>query len=198
MKTVLSLLLTALLFPATAGAGATMALWADTGMSLSPELTTRPGVAFTVVVTLDSDGDDAAAAEFVITDIREAFPGVFATGTKKIYDTPLDLGQNELGEYMMAFTKCAPPNDRIEMVRITYMDFSGVIGSRSAVLTLRGFQVGDTQPSSFNGSPGFIACDGVTMRYAEMGGHANDGALCVNCFEPPANEGTMTELKSKF
>ena len=31
-----------------------------------------------------------------------------------------------------------------------------------------------------------------------MGGHENEGALCINCFEPPEVEGTMTELKSKF
>jgi hypothetical protein len=195
---VVPLLLIALLVPATALATATMAIWSDTGSGLSPELTTQTGVNFTIVVTLDSDGSDALAAEFVITDPRNVFPGVFALETKKVNNTALDLGENSLGEYVMAFGACQPPGDRIEMVRVTYGDFSGVIGGQSAVLTLRGLQIGDTVPSTFNGSPGFVACDTSTNYLAEMGGHENEGALCINCFDPPGAESTMTELKSKF
>ena len=62
----------------------------------------------------------------------------------------------------------------------------------------RGLQIGDTVPSSFNGSPGFIACDEASAYDAEMGGHENEGALCINCFEPPTEDSTMTELKAKF
>ena len=40
--------------------------------------------------------------------------------------------------------------------------------------------------------------DLVASYLAEMGGHENEGALCINCFEPPEDEATMTELKSKF
>lgn len=195
---VLALLTFTFLLPGLALAGPTMAIWADNGLGLSPELTTQAGVNFTIVVTLDSDGDDAMAAEFVITDPRQVFPGLFAIETKKINDTELDLGQNDLGEYVMAFKACAPPDDRIEMVRITYADFSGVIGSKSALLTLRGLQIGDTQPSTFQGSPGFIECDQETGHYVEMGGNENEGALCINCFDPPEVEATITELKSKF
>jgi hypothetical protein len=192
------LLALALLLPQAAPAGPTMAIWSDTGTGLSPDLTTQTGQNFTVVVTLDSDGSDALAAEFVITEIRDVFPGVFALETKKINDTVLDLGQNDVGEYMMAFMNCVPAGDRIEMVRITYADFTGVIGGRSALLTLRGYQIGDSQPSSFNGSPGFVACDETTSYAAEMGGHENEGALCINCFEPPATEASVTDLKSRF
>lgn len=198
----LPLLLLAILVPQVALAEATMAIWADTGVGLSPDLTTQTGMPFTIVVTLDTDGEDAQAAEFVITEPRDVFPGIFAIETKKINDTALDLGENTLGEYVMAFGECEAPGDRIEMVRITYTDFSGVIGTKSAVITLRGLQVGDSVPSSFNGSPGFITCvsgdqTGESID-AVMGGHENEGALCVNCFEPPEVEATITELKSKF
>jgi len=194
---IVPILLLTLLVPASALANATMAIWTDVGGTLSPELTTQTGVNFTVVVTLDSDGEDALGAEFVITEPRDVFPGIFAISTKKINDTVLDLGENSLGEYVMAFTACEPSGDQIEMVRITYADFSGVIGTKSAVLTLRGLQIGDSVPSTFNGAPGFITCSDGNVD-AEMGGHENEGALCINCFEPPEVEGTMTELKSKF
>jgi hypothetical protein len=194
---VFPVLLITLLLPATALANATMAIWADTGAGLSPELTTRTGVNFTIVVTLDSDGEDAWGAEFVITEPRDVFPGVFAIETKKINDTILDLGENSLGEYVMAFGACEPSGDQIELVRITYADFSGVIGGKSAVLTLRGLQIGDSVPSTFNGAPGFITCSDGNVD-AEMGGHENEGALCINCFEPPTEDASMTELKSKF
>jgi hypothetical protein len=197
MRIALPALLALSLLPSTALANATMAIWADTGVGLSPELTTQTGVNFTIVVTLDSDGESAQAAEFVITEPRDVFPGIFAIETRKINDTPLDLGQNSLGEYVLAFVDCEPPDSQIEMVRITYADFSGVIGGKSAVLTLRGLQIGDSVPSSFNGSPGFITCSDDSID-AEMGGHENEGALCINCFAPPGSEATMTELKSKF
>ena len=190
-------LLLALLLPTGAAATPTMAIWSDTGVGLSPELTTRTGVNFTIVVTLDSDGNDALGAEFVMTDPRDVFPGIFAIETRKINDTVLDLGENSLGEYVMAFGACEPPGNRIEMVRITYADFSGVIGAKSAVLTLRGLQIGDSVPSTFNGSPGFITCSDEAID-AEMGGHENEGALCINCFDPPETEATVTDLKSKF
>ena len=195
---ILALALVVILVHSPALAGPTMALWADVGAGLSPDLTPPAGVQFDVVITLDSDGASALAAEFVITDLRNVFPGVFAMATKKINDTSLDLGQNDLGEYLMAFSACEPSGNRIEMVRITYADFSGVIGNQSTVLTLRGFEAGDTLPSSFNGSPGFMECDETTKQSAQMGGNDNEGALCVNCFEPPANDASMTNLKSKF
>lgn len=194
---IVRLALLILLFGRPAVAGPAMALWGDDGTGLSPDLAPRTGVPFDVVVTLDSDGQSVAAAEFVISDLRNVFPGVFAVATKKINDTPLDLGQNDLGEYIMAIGDCEPPGREIELVRITYADYSGVIGAQSVLLTIRGFEAGDTQPSSFSGSPGIVDCR-EEKYLAQMGGNDNEGALCVNCFEPPANEASMTELKSKF
>ena len=196
---IVQLALLIMLVARPAAAGPTMALWGDDGSGLSPDLAPRTGVPFDVVVTLDSDGQSVAAAEFVISDLRNVFPGVFAVATKKINDTPLDLGQNDLGEYIIALGGCEPSGRQIELVRITYADYSGAIGAQSALLTIRGFEAGDTQPSSFGGFPGIVNCRDPGDKFvAEMGGHENEGALCVNCFEPPANDASMGELKSKF
>ena len=193
----LGLALVAILIPMAALAGPSMAIWSGDGGSLSTDLTTSAGNPFDVVVTLDSDGHDSAAAEWVMTDLRVEFPGVLVLATAKINNTPLDLGINDLGEYLIAFGVCEPPGDRVELVRITYADMSGVIGSTSIVMGLRGFEPGDSQPSSFSGLPGFVDCGGSKYT-APMGGNSADGALCVNCYSPPATESSITELKSKF
>jgi hypothetical protein len=197
MKVLASASLALVLASAPVAAAPTMAVWGDDGTGLSPNLTIQADKPFDVVVTLDSDGYDAAAAEWVMTELRIVYPGLFAIATKKINDTPLDLGLNDGGEYLMAFGDCEPSGDRIELARITYADLTGVVGTRSTLVTLRGFEPGDTQPSSFSGQPGFVDCDN-SKHAAEMGGNENQGALCVNCYQPPERETSMTELKAKF
>lgn len=198
MKKLYWIALAAMLLPGRAAvASPGMAVWADQGSGLQENLTIDDDQPFDLVVTLDSDGHDAAAAEFVITELRLAYPGLFVLATSKINDTPLDLGQNDIGEYLMAFTECEIASDRIEMVRITYADLAGVVGTKSVLVTLRGFRAGDTQPSSFSGQPGFVDCDN-SKHAASMGGNDNEGALCVNCYTPPERDASMTELKSKF
>lgn len=181
--------------PATATPG--FAIWGDDGSGLRPDLTIRPGQPFDVVVTLDSEGHGSVAAEWVMSELRLLFPGVQVVQTTKILNTGLDLGLNEVGEYLMAFGGCAPADSRLELVRITYADFGGVIGTRSTLLTLRGFESSDSRPSSFRGQPGFVDCD-EGRHPGEMGGHENGGALCVNCYEPPATETSFSDIKAKF
>ena len=193
----LPLALVAALIPSATLAAPTMAIWAGASGSLATDLTTSTGNPFDVVVTLNSDGHDSAAAEWVMTDLRTAFPGVIALATTKINNTALDLGINNVGEYLMAFGACEPAGDRVELLRITYADFGGVIGSTSIVLGLRGFEPGDSQPSTFSGLPGFVDCAGSKYA-APMGGNSADGALCVNCYSPPVTESSITELKTKF
>jgi len=196
MKTAILALLLCLI-ARSAGAGPTFAIWGDDGTGLSPNLVTRTDKPFDVVVTLDSDGNDSIAAEWVMSDLRLEFPGVLLVQTTKIFNTGLDLGLNDLGEYLMAFGACAPPGDRLELLRLSYADFSGVIGTQSTLMTLRGFESSDSRPSSFNGQPGFVDCT-EGRHGGEMGGHENAGALCVNCYEPPANETTISDIKAKF
>ena len=193
----LALALVATLVPVAATAGPSMAIWSGEAGSLSTDLTTVTDRPLDVVVTLDSDGHDSAAAEWVMTDLRAEFPGVLFLETIKINNTALDLGINDIGEYLIAFGNCEPPGDRVELVRITYADFHGAIGSTSIVMGLRGFESGDSQPSTFGGLPGFVDCQEYIYA-APMGGNSADGALCVNCYSPPPTESSVTELKSKF
>jgi len=192
-----ALVLIIALIPVAAFAEPSMAIWSGESGSLSSDLTTSTNLAFDIVVTLDSDGRDSQVAEFVITELRVEFPGVFAIATTKINNTPLDLGYNDVGEYLIAFRECVPPGDRIEMVRITYIDYSGVIGSKSIVMKLRGFESGDSQPSTFGGLPGFVDCN-ENKYVAPMGGNSAGGSLCLNCYLPPPTESSVSDLKSKF
>lgn len=188
-----------LAWSATTVSAATMAIWGDDGTGLSPNLTIEGDKPFDVVVTLDSDGSGAKAAEWVMTELRMEYPGLFAIAVQKLNNTPLDLGANELGEYLMAFGTCSSTSDRTEMLRITYRDVAGAVGTKSVLMTLRGFEAGDTQPSSFGGQPGFVDCGSPPRGHtAPMGGNENGGALCVNCYSPPEREATMTELKSQY
>lgn len=192
-----ALALIAAILPVSAMAGSSMAIWAGESGTLISDLSTPTDRPFDVVVTLNSDGHNAQAAEFVMTDLRLEFPGVLAIATTKINDTALDLGYNDAGEYLMAFGACEPSGTQIELVRVTYADFSGVIGSTSIVMKLRGFQSGDSQPSTFNGQPGFVDC-ALDAYDAPMGGNSADGTLCINCYLPPATEASMSEMKSRF
>jgi hypothetical protein len=193
----LSLALLITLIPMMASAGPSMAIWSGEPGSLSSELTTSADRPFDIVVTLDTQGRQALVAEFVMTELSVEFPGVFAIATTKINNTSLDLGYNAAGEYLMAFRECVQPGDQIELVRVTYADISGVIGSKSIVMKIRGFESGDSQLSSFRGLPGFVDCS-ENKYAAPMGGNSADGTLCVNCYLPPATDSSMSDLKSNF
>jgi hypothetical protein len=148
------LLLVLLAGPARAQLPATVGLFGDTGSGLSRTIDPVPGVPFDVVAYVP-EVLVMAAAEFVMTELAVEYPGVFKLSTRKINDTTLDLGDNARGEYLMAFGTCV--RQPFEIVRVTYLDVGGFIPSDVA-LSLRGFQPGDTRPSTFNGEPGFIDC----------------------------------------
>jgi hypothetical protein len=119
-------------------------------------LDTPAGGTFDIAVLTQTD-NSSAAAEFVITDVKVLFPSVFRLSVTKINNTQLDLGDNTLGEYLIAYGTCIAPGGPTEVVRITYGDFASEVG-QNVVLALRGFQAGDTRPSSFNGEPGYVDC----------------------------------------
>jgi hypothetical protein len=167
MKKLLSATLAvALVFGAAGATAQTMAISAGApGIQVAE---TIPGTPFDVVVWGDTGTSDSAAAEFVATELLQVTPGVFKLATVKINNTTLDLGDNALGEYILAFAACFLPDPQLELVRVTYGDFSGVVGA-DVVMTLRGLQPGDSRPSSFNGSVGFVDCQDVKYS-ATVGG----------------------------
>lgn len=149
------------LLAGSAQAQDTIGIYADFGEGLAPSVITKPGTPFDVVVVAHTD-ESSAAMEFVMTELIHLYAGVFKLKTDKINNTPLDLGDNQMGEYLMAYRPCPGPGPT-EMVRIRYYDLEGEIGE-NVVLQLRGFQPGDSKPSTFDGQPGYVTCESYEAR----------------------------------
>ena len=101
---------------------------------------TIPGQPFEIVALIRSDSP-GASMEFVMTELAVAFPGVFKLSTTKINNTPIDGGDNSLGEYVLDYSACVEPGV-LEVVRVQYGDFSGVLAN-DIVLWCRGLQPGE-------------------------------------------------------
>lgn len=161
---------------------------------------------FHVVVVLNTDAP-ACAAEFVMTEVA-GFPGVFKTNTTKIHDTPLDLGNNGYGEYMMAWGFDGCPSGEFEVVRVEYRVLTPGMLQHPVVLSLRGFGPGDSRPSSFLGEMGYIdaADDKVVLTpevWSEYGLPDNEnleGAVVLNPNWMPiaADTGSVSAFKTRY
>ena len=166
MKKMIAFALVALLaLPVAATAQVMYVQGAPLGGTPGPVFDIGQGAQFNLAVVLEA-GSESSAAEFVMTELLVVAPGVFKLNTTKINNTQLDLGNNAVGEYLMAYAGCVASGPQ-EIVRINYGDFGGVIGS-DVVLQIRGFEPGDSQPSSFNGQMGYITPtdDGIVLSPA--------------------------------
>ena len=207
MKKMIAIALTLMVVVPTLAFGQTIAVSSAT---YDASLNTTPGVPFDVKVWMDTNGDDGNAAEFVMTELMSIYPTIFKLGTIKINNTTLDLGDNSLGEYLLSFGGCIPGGPQVDLVLVTYGDFGGVMLPNSDVnVTLRGFQPGDTRPSSFGGEAGFVRCDSVKFPMTvggqdggvTQGGTAfADGTLMVNGSMPVVDgeNDSMGSLKARF
>ena len=171
--------------------------------------TTQQGVPFDIVVVTEAS-QSSCAAEFVITELLVVTPGVFKLSTTKINNTQLDLGNNAVGEYLMAYGTCVASGPQ-EIVRVNYGDFGGVIGS-DVVLKIRGFQPGDSKPSSFNGQMGYITPtdDGIVLAPApwtdgdiidptkDPNVDSADGVCVLNANALPNDTDSISSLKARF
>ena len=165
-------------------------------------------IQFQVNVTLDAAGEGSSAAEFVLTELLLINPGIFKLSTVKINNTPLDLGDNSVGEYVMAFGGCEAGGAPINMVVLTYGTFGGVPPT-DTVLELRGLQPGDSVESTFGGELGFIDCadNGYPVQMGGTdGGITGSGVVfpdgsCVLNPTPiavPTVDGSVGQLKAQF
>ena len=186
MRLLVTLAILALSAPAIAQPHFT--IWADDDGFLVSAFTVPPSPdEFDVVVTLDSDGHQSAAAEWVMTWLPTVAPGVFHTGTASIaLPLSINCGARTLstcspGEVLFAFG-CRPASGQLELVRYSFMDVSGVVPP-DTVIALRGYQPGDTMPSSFDGQPGFVDCNDVAVP-GEMGGTPGGRTLSGVEFPP--------------
>lgn len=166
-----------------------------------------------VVVTKTSQG--SAAGEFVMTELTVAAPGVFKLSTVKIFNTPLELGDNSIGEYLMAYGDCAAAGAQ-EIVRLNYGEFAGTVGP-DTILQIRGFQPGDSQPSTFGGEMGYIDCTpapngvgyiltgepwpagtNIDPTKGPSGVPSGDGVCVINADSVPNEVDSVSSLKGRF
>lgn len=144
------------LLAGSAQAQDTIGIYADFGEGLAPSVITKPGTPFDVVIVTTTD-KPSCASEFVMTELIHLYAGVFKLQTDKINNTPLDLGDNQMGEYLLAYMGCVEEGAQ-EVIRIRYYDVDGELGN-NVVLQLRGLQPGDTMPSTFDGQMGYVSDD---------------------------------------
>jgi hypothetical protein len=205
MKTLVSVLILSVLVAGAAQGQGTIGLYGDTGSGLSRTIDPIILTPFDIVALME-EVLIGSGAEFVMTELSMEYPGVLKIGTRKINNTPLDLGDNARGEYLIAFGACiwAPT----EIVRVTYLDVAGLI-PRDVVLQLRGFEPGDSQPSTFNGRPGFIDCAhlgsnkhlfGLTTPglITGSGAYVAPGGMVLNATQPVVEEDTSTWFSLDF
>ncbi len=102
----------------------TIALYGDTGSGLSRSINAAL-TPFEVVVLMKPEAQ-SSAAEFVMTELILMFPGMFKLSITKVNNTAIDLGDNSLGEYMLAFGDCVEAG-QVELVRVQYLDMGGAI-----------------------------------------------------------------------
>jgi hypothetical protein len=134
----------------------TIGLYGDLnlGAGLSRYINTTPGQSFDIIAFTKTDAQ-SSAAEFIMSELNVLYPSVFKLQTTKINNTPLDLGDNSVGEYIMAYQGCISAGGA-EVVRVQYGDFAGDIPT-DVVLKLRALGPGDGF-SSFDGTMGYVDC----------------------------------------
>ena len=204
----LALVAGALLLAASpATAQDTICLYGDTGSGLSRSIETGDAP-FDIAVITETD-HTSTAAEFVLDDVKALYPSVMRLSITKINDTPLDYGDNGVGEYYMAYATCVNPGE-VELVRISYGDFGLAIG-QDVVLGVRGFGPGDSQPSSFGGEPGYLDCDEtphvLTGKPWDVAGQdptrlpgvdSADGVVVLKAVAIPTSPNSISTLKSRY
>lgn len=165
---------------------------------------------FDVAVVAKCD-DGSVAGEFVIRELLVDVPGVFKINTVKINNTPLDLGNNAVGEYLLAYTICVPAGP-VELVRVTYFDAGSAVPN-DYIIWIRGFQPGDSRPSSFMGVPGYVDCaqhklpltlepwvdgDKIDPTKGPFGVANSDGVAVLNALTTPTVGGSIGAMKARF
>ena len=97
MKILVSVLVLSVLVAGAAQGQGTIGLYGDTGSGLSRTIDPVAGTPFDIVAVME-EVLIISAAEFVMTELAVEYPGILKIGTQKINNTPLDLGDNAIGE----------------------------------------------------------------------------------------------------
>jgi len=126
------------------------------GNDLSRSGVVKKGKPFEIVVTMTTPEErHASLAVFQITELNLTYPGVFKVSTWKYNNTQMDLGRNDIGEYVFAFQECAPDGE-IEILRVGYNHVSGPF--RDVALYVGGLPEDTEARPTWDGAPGYITC----------------------------------------
>lgn len=198
-----SILILLLIFAVPAAAQPTMALWVDQGGQLVDDYDIPVSVVFEVVVTLDSDGNDVALVEWGMTDLTIAAPGLISLGmTSSIGSCGLLPETCMDGNYTIFVNGCHPGGGQVQIARLSFADFTGVVGP-DIVAT-----IGPRESGGIPGSSGFFDCSDAAFA-APMGGSSGGttssgvtwppGGLILNPTRPiPVDEPTLSAMKSRY
>jgi len=153
-----------------------------------------PGVPFNVYIVA-GDLPDFYAYEVGLDGIPV---GAFVLSTTLYGPAPLNVGDPVTNNYIVGTGGCVPGAGPHVLVNLSI--FAGAGADADTAILLRG-----TQPSSFEGLPGYAECDGTTIGtfgVATDGGEQYpDGALILNATaEGPVSEDAESfgGLKARF
>lgn len=186
MKTALLVLILLTCTRTPALADSTLAIWYDDIGHLericSPWIT-----AFSIVVTLQSDGTDVSYVEWSMPDLVELFPGLLLLAVTTPGDENCGPGGCLLGpgDFAIAFDACAAPVPRMEVARLVFLDLFGDIafGPEGMIMTAASLPADAGMAPQFAGSPGFLDCD-QTGHAAAAGGSPQLDPRCNGVIIP--------------
>lgn len=113
------------------------------------------GTPFEIVIQTNADYESMGGL-FGMTELSLLYPGIFKVGTSKVNDTTFDLGDNDIGEYVLAYTECEAAGP-LEVVRVGYVDINGDL-PEDVVLYVGGVSDDDKHNKDIDGAPGFVSC----------------------------------------
>jgi hypothetical protein len=167
------------------------------------------GAPFDIVVGATAS-QSSCASEFVMTELTVGRVGLFKLDTAKINNTPLDLGDNSVGEYIISYGGCVG-SGFAEIVRLNYLDTAGAL-ENDIVMSLRGLEAGDSFPSSFGGEIGYITSTDENVVLAPLpwvdgdiieptddpNTDSSDGVCVLNAQVLPNEVESVSSLKARF
>jgi hypothetical protein len=198
-----ALLISLMIFAIPAAAQPALSLWIDDDGTLVDDYDVQVSVTFEVVVRLDSDGHDLSLVDWGMTELATVAPGLFNLGMNSPIGSCGFIPENCFeGNYSIFVNGCHPPGAGIEVIRISYADFTGAAGP-DIVATIG--------PNGFGGipsSPGFVDCSDVGFAApmdGPSGGETSSGVvwppggLILNPTRPiPVEPTTVSMLKSRY
>lgn len=162
----LSLCTCGLAAPARSDSQPTLQVWADTGFDYANYKAVPLGTVWDMAIIVGSPDLEVAAVQF---NFPWRPPGVLAVVTQYSVGNTTNSGDASAGQYWLDFGGCAPPCDRLEVLRVTYANFGAEV-EQNTVLEIYGPQGPGSVPvlqdcggaeheAPMGGTPGGTTCE---------------------------------------